>query len=142
MRLTKVMFSLSSKSVDVKDILKRIDLPEGKLWYPKLPQYADPEWFIEVKSMDAAIETPLFELQNLLAPKMDVIVELCNHQEIESMIGIIIKAECYAARPEISLPSSIFPFFEKLNAEVCFDMLYNEDLEEEIGEIWEKYART
>ena len=128
MRLITVELYLCSATYDVNEIAKKIDLSGAVLWYPRLPQYADPAWSFVVHSQDLAIETPLFELQNILLPKMECISEICANKNIYTHINIIVKADSYVERPEISLPPSIFPFFMKLNATIDFDILYKEDL--------------
>ena len=135
MRLTKITLALYSKHIDVKEISDYINLPDTILWYPPQPQCFDPAWGITVYSTDCTIEKPLFELEANVKPKMDRIMDICAKDGVTARIAITVKATCYADRPVISLPPAIFPFFEKLNAEISFDVLYPEDVKEELSDL-------
>ena len=145
MRLITVSFSIYSKAIDIKEIDRIMGIPDAELWYPPLPQYIDPAWNIDIYSTDISLEPALVKLESVLEPKMDYIMALCRQDGIKSTVVIQIKAECYAARPIISIPVSFFSFFEKLNAEVSFNVLYGEDLAgeylaDEISDIWKNKA--
>ena len=126
MRSISVSFVLYSKMIDIKEIDRMIDLPNTELWYPPLPEYADPAWSVEVHSTACTIAQPIFELKSILEPRMDRIIGFVHEKGISPQVTITVKADCYADRPVISLPSSVFPFFEKLNAEINLDVLYGE----------------
>lgn len=127
MRFIEITLAIYSKYIDVKDISDYIDLPNAILWHPPLPQYFDPAWSIRVYSKDRTIKKPLLALKSIIAPKMDRLIDLCAKDGISTQISISIKTDCYANRPVISLPSTLLLFFEKLDADFVFDIIYSNE---------------
>ena len=127
MRRVTVEWILTTERIDIESIAECLDLHPFSVrsTFPR-GSIAKPFWSTYIVSDSNNIEEPLAELAEKIRPKMKVINEILQSGHVVSSIVIKVRSDCYAERPEMVIPSCMFTFFESINAELIFDVTYEE----------------
>ena len=124
MREIKIAFVLETDRVPPEQIAERLDIRPfntRSVFPPK--SIAKPWWETELVSDWTDIETALLELRERLKPKLDEIDALV--QEYNIAPGVVLTVRCdWADRPVLAVPPYLYPFLERLHAELILDVAY------------------
>lgn len=117
---------LTSEQKDVDLIAKELDIHpfSAEKTFPR-GSIARPFWSTAIVSDYNNIEEPLAALKDMITPKLGKIRGLLQDGYVSSSLLIIVRAD-YVDRPEMVIPPHMFAFFEAINAELIFDIAYEE----------------
>ncbi len=124
MRTVTVELVLETDRLPVGELAEQLDIHpfSTRSEFPP-PSIAKPYWMTEIVSDWLDLEAPLLELRDRLAPKMDVLEALIRDYGISAAVILIIRAD-WEDRPVMAVPPHLYPFLERLHAELIIDVAY------------------